>query len=230
MPTDKEQLLDWQKNRDPDAFAEMMIRYQPIINKVVGQYRTTGVPPATLRAEATTQMIKAFETYDPKLGTQPSTHVWNSLKKVQRTASESLMSGHIPENRSLKRATFVITRDNLADRLGYEPSTAQMSDELGWNQKEVARMNNELGGEATASRAAFDFYGNVITKKEGDIALAEYLYHELSGPEKVIFEHTFGYGGKPKLNNKELAKKLRKNEMWVSRAKKRLSQRLQQYR
>ena len=230
MPTDKEQLLEWQKNRDPNAFAEMMIRYQPIINKVVSQYRTTGVPPATLRAEATTQMIKSFETYDPRHETQPSTHVWNSLKKVQRTASESLMSGHIPENRGLKRATFVITRDNLSDRLGYEPSASQMADELGWNEKEVGRMNNELGGETTASRAAFEFYGNAITQKGEDTALAEYLYHELSGPEKVIFEHTFGFGGKEKLNNKELANRLNKNEMWISRAKKKMSQRLQQYR
>ena len=230
MPTDKETLLKWQKTRDPELYAQMVIRYQPIVNKVVSQYRTTGVAPATLRAEASTQMIKAFKTYNPKLGTQPSTHIWNSLKKVQRTASESLMSGHIPENRALKKATFQITRDNLTDRLGYEPSTSQMADELGWNEKEVGRMTHELGGEATASRAAFDFYGNVRTEKGKDTALAEYLYHELSGPEKVIFEHTFGYGGKQVLTNKELAKRLRRNEMWISRAKKKLSKRLQEYR
>jgi DNA-directed RNA polymerase specialized sigma subunit len=228
--TDKEQLLQWQKTGDPKTYAEMVIRYQPIVHKIVSQYRTTGVSPATLRAEAATQLIKSFKSYNPNLGTQPSTHVWNSLKKVQRTASESLMSGHIPENRALKKSTFTITRDNLTDRLGYEPSTSQMADELGWNQKEVGRMTHELGGETTASRAAFDFYGNAVTEKHKDIALAEYLYHELSGPEQVIFEHTFGFGGKQILNNKQLAKKLRKNEMWISRAKKKLGKRIRDYR
>lgn len=230
MPTDQENILQWQKTKDPQLFADLVVRYQPVVNKVVGQYRTVGVSPATLRAEATTQLIKSFKSYDPKHGTQPTTHVWNNLKKVQRVASESLMSGHIPENRALKRSTFTIVRDNLEDRLGREPSTSEISDEIGWNQKEVARMSHELGGEATASKASFDFYGNAITKEQPDKALVDYMYFDSSGPDQVILEHTFGYAGKPILNNKQIAKKLRKNEMWVHRAKKRLSQQAQSYR
>ena len=230
MPTDQENILRWQKTHDPKLFADLVIRYQPVVNKVVSQYKTTGISPASLRAEATTQMIKAFQSYKPGMGAQPTTHIWNNLKKVQRVASESLASGHVPEHRALRRSTFQITRDNMTDRMGYEPSNQQMAEELGWDEKEVGRMTHELGGETTASQAAFDFYGNVVTKEHPDKALADYLYHELSGPEQVIFEHTFGYAGKPILNNKEIAKKLNKNEMWVHRAKKRLSSRIKQYR
>lgn len=223
---DRDKLVEWQKSKDPKLFADLIIRYQPVVNSVVNRYSTVGVAPATLRAQATSQLIKAFDSYKPDKGAQPTTHIWNNLQKVQRIASESQISGHIPEHRNLKRATFTIVKQNLEDRLGYEPSTAELSDELNWNKKETARMLNEVQGETTASKAAFDFYGNSITKEHKDKALVDYLYHELDGKDKVIFEHTFGFAGKPILNNKEIAKKLRVNEMFVHRSKKRLSEKV----
>lgn len=227
---DKEQILDWQKTRDPTTFANLIIRYQPVVNSVVNKYRTVGLAPATLRAQATTQLIKAFDSYNPDKGTQPTTHIWNNLQKVQRMASESLMSGHIPENRNLKKATFNIVKDNLTEQLGRDPAVDEMADELKWNKKEVGRMMNELKGEITASNAEFDFYGNATTSTGKDKELADYLYTELTGPQKVIFEHTFGYGGKELLNNKEIAGRLRMNEMAVHRMKKQMSERIQEMR
>ena len=126
--TDQAMIMQWQKTSDPQLFADLVVRYQPVINSVVNKYRTVGVSPSTLRAQATTQLIKAINSYDPNKGAQPTTHIWNNLQKVQRLASESQMSGHIPENRNLKRATFTITRDNLTDRLGREPNVDEMSD------------------------------------------------------------------------------------------------------
>ena len=227
---DKQQLLEWQKTKDPALFATMVMRYQPVLNSVVNKFRTTGLAPATLKAEATTQLIKAFETYDPSKNTQPTTHIWNNLQKVQRMASESLMSGHIPESRNLKRSTFTIVQDNLADQLGREPNNTEMSDELGWNIREVERMQSEMKGETTASNAPFDFYGSSTKGESKDKVLVDYLYQELYGPEKVIFEHTFGYGGKKLLNNKEIANKLKINEMQVHRMKRSMAERIKQMR
>jgi len=231
MPTsDVDKILEWQRTRDPKLYTELTMRYKPIVQSVVNKYSTVGVAPATLRAQATSQMIKALNTYKPDKGAQPSTHIWNNLQKVQRIASDSQLSGHIPEHRNLKRSTYVIVKQNLEDRLGYEPSTEQIADELNWNKKEAARMENEIHGETTASVAEFDFYGNSTTKENPDRALVDYLYHELDGKDKVIFEHTFGYAGKPVLNNKEIAKKIRANEMFVHRAKKRLGGRIREMR
>jgi len=227
---DAEKIRQWQESKDPRLFADLIIRYQPVVNSVVNRYSTVGVAPATLRAQATSQLIKAFGSYDPTKGAQPTTHIWNNLQKVQRIASESQISGHIPENRNLKRATFTIVKQNLEDRLGYEPSTADLADELNWNKKETARMLNEVSGETTASKAAFDFYGNATTSEHKDKALVDYLYHELDGKDKVIFEHTFGFAGKPILNNKEIANKLHVNEMYVHRAKKKMSGKIMEMR
>lgn len=230
MANEQEMILEWQRTKDPALFSELSMRYKPVVESVVQQYRTVGVSPSTLRAGAQTQMIRAFDTYDPNKGTQPITHVYNYMKKVQRTASESLISGHIPEARNMKRATFQTAMLNLVDRLGYEPNIDQVADELGWNRKEAARMYKELSGETTASAAKFDFYGNATQQESKDKALADYLYHELGDKDKVIFEHTFGYGGKPVLTNKEIAKKLNVNDMWITRRKKAMSEKIASYR
>jgi len=230
MTKEQDQIVEWQKSKDPQLFTELLIKYRPVVNKIVGQYKTVGVSPETLKAEATAQLIKSFKSYNPSYDTQPITHIWNNLKKVQRTASSSLMSGHIPESRALKKSTFNIVKDNLTDRLGYEPSTAEMSDELGWSRKEVAMMTKELGWESPYSKMKYDYYGSTVNTENPDKALADYVYHELDKKDKVIFEHTFGYAGKPLLSNKEIADKLHVNEMWIHRAKKRLSEKIKSYR
>lgn len=227
---DIQKILKWQDTRDPSELAQLVVRYQPIINSVVNKYRTTGVSTSTLRSKASTQLLKALRSYDPRHNTAPSTHIWNSLQKVQRTAGESLQSGHIPEYRNIKRSTFVTVRDNITDRLGYEPNIKQMSEEMRWSQAEVQRMNKELAGEITASSAEFDFYGNSTQFANKDRELVDYLYHELKDRDKIIFEHTFGYGGKPILKNNQIARMLNTNEMSVHRAKKRLADKVRSYR
>lgn len=227
---DREKLMEWQKTRSPDTFAELIMRYQPVVNSVVNKYRTTGLPTATLRAQANTQLIKAFETYDPKKQTQPTTHIWNNLQKVQRIASQSLMSGHIPEARMMKRSTFQIVQDNLTQQLGREPNNTEMADELNWNIREVERMNSELKGETTASNAPFDFYGASTKDELKDKTLIDYLYHELHGDQKLVFEYTYGYGGKHVLNNKQIADKMGISEMQVHRIKKQMSDRIKEMR
>lgn len=227
--SDIDNIRHWQKTRDPGLLGEITMRYQPVVNSVVNKYKTAGVNPDTLKSKANAQLLLAIHSYDPGKGTAPTTHIWNHLQKVQRVAGESLQSGHIPENRAIKMSVFKTTRDNLSDRLGYEPNTEQMAEEMGWSQAEVQRMNTEMAGEVTASNAEFDFFGNSKNFSSRDKDLVDYLYHELEPREKVIFEHTFGYGGKPILKNKELAHKLGTNEMAIHRAKKRMSERIREY-
>jgi len=227
---DEELVKDWQVNKNPQSFVALHTRFRPIVNKVVSKYKNGGLPEATLRMSADAQLVTAFDTYSPDHGTAVSTHVWNHMQKVQRPAMEALTSGRIPEHRNVQLATFKIARDNLEDRLGREASVEEIADELGRDQTSVARMLHELGGETSSSGAGFDFYGNSTVLEHKDRALSDYLYYELSGPDKVIFEHTFGYGGKPILQNKEIAEKLGTNAMAITRAKQRMAQKIKGYR
>jgi DNA-directed RNA polymerase specialized sigma subunit len=230
MDNDKEQLVTWQKTHDPELLMGMMIRYRPVINSVVNKYKTTGIPPASLRAVATTEMLKSFNTYDINKNVEPITHLYNNLLKIQRIANSSLLSGHVPEARAMKRVEFNTVKLNLTDSLGYTPNNSQMADEMGWSSKEVERMESESKGEVGASGAKFDFWGNSTVSESKDKVLVDYLYHELPQKQKSIFEYTFGYNGKPILNNKQIALKMRTNEMDIHRQKKLMSARIKEMR
>lgn len=221
---------EWQKTKDSAIFGQLMTRYNPVVHKFSNQFGTAGVNKNAIKSKARAQVIRAISSYNPNAGTQPITHVYNNLKKLNRVATNSLTSGHIPESRALKMSTYKSTVDNLEDRLGREANNIEIADELKWSVKEVGRMNNELTGETTASNAEFDFFGNSTSGKSRDAELIDYMYMELDGKDKVVFEHTFGYGGKKKLNNKDIAGKLKTNEMAVGRIKKRLSQKIRDYR
>jgi DNA-directed RNA polymerase specialized sigma subunit len=228
---DREQLMNWQKTRDPEEFTKLFIRYQPVVGSVVNKFRTTGLPVPTLRAQANTQLIKAFETYSGNKETQPITHIYNSLLKVQRTANESLMSGHIPEARNMKRATFNIVKENLTDTLGREPSVDELSDELKFDKRETIRMLEETSkGEVNASRAPFDFFGSSTKSAHPDKILIEYMHSDLPEIQKIILEHSVPYFGKEQLNNKEIAQRLKTNEMYVGREKRKMAEKIKSYR
>lgn len=227
---DAKMISDWQETKDPNLLGQLISRYTPLIYSTTNKYKTSGINPIALRTQARTQLLKAFQTYDPTKKAAPITHIFNSLQKISRTGMSTLQSGHIPENRALARSTFTIVRSNLEDQLGREPSTEEMASELKWSLQETARMFSELGSEVTASGAEFDFYGQSTTGESHDKLLSDYLYSELKPTDKVIFEHTFGYAGKPILNNKELAKKLHVNEMSIHRSKTRLADQIRSYR
>ena len=229
--TEVEKVLKWQETKDPKLFKELINAYAPIRASVVNRYRTTGLNTKSLETEAMTQNIRALKTFKASGGAQPSTHIHNNLKKVYRHANESLMSGHVPEARGMQLSTYKILKENLKDQHGYEPNTKMMADEMGWSLKETARAEKELHGETTASSAEFDFYGNSKQQKSSDKQIADYLYHDLKDDEKTVYEYTFGLGGKPELKkNKDIAKAMGVNEMFVSRKKKAISKKIENAR
>ena len=101
--TDADKILEWQRTKDPALFLDILKKFNPMIHKTVNQYQTTGLAKPTLQTRAKAEFINAISTYNPEYKTKPSTHIWNNLRKVQRTASESITSGRIPEHRNLKR-------------------------------------------------------------------------------------------------------------------------------
>jgi len=228
---DSDKIVEWQKTRDPKLFLELTQQFKPLVHKTVNQYRTTGISTPTLTARARSNFINALNTYNPDFNTQPITHIYNHLRKTQRQATESISSGRIPEHRNMKMATYMTVRTNLEDNLGREPSAAELADELGYSMKSLELLEKEIGGEVTASGADFPFYGNSVQFENKDLANAEYIYHSgLSDKERVVMEHTFGFGGKSILNNKEISAKLNTNEMAVSRMKKKLGEMLREAR
>lgn len=223
--------VEWKGSQDPNKMFQLMHSYQPLIHSTTNRYRAAGLPRSVLNAEGQRLAIDAIKTYDPKRGASLNTHIYNNLRNVNRLVYKNIQVGKIPEVRGMKIATYRNLKSNMEDRLGREPAIDEMADELGWSVAEADRMERELRVELTAAKIeGAPFYGQATTHANRELELMRYLYHELSGPDKVIFEHIFGYGGKSILTNKEIAQKLHTNEMAITRAKRRLSSKIRSYK
>lgn len=221
---------DWKKTGDDNKALQLMQSYQPLIFSSVNKFSSANVPKSVLVAEGQKLAFDAIKSYDPKRGAALNTHIHNNLRNLNRIVYENVNVGKIPEARSMKAVTFMNVKSNLTDRLSREPSISEVADEMSWSEREVSRMENELAGELTTGKIeGAEFYGQALNKMGKDQELMSYAYNDLTGKDKVIFEHSTGYGGKPVLSNKDIAKKLRTNEMAITRAKRRLAEQIKSY-
>ena len=124
----------------------------------------------------------------------------------------------LPENMQLKVREFMNAKADLKEKLGREPTSEELADHLGWPLKKVVRMEKQLHNEASASTQIFEPEDPNRDSKL-DLKL-DLVYRSLSPRDKLIFEYTTGYGGKPKLSNNEIAKKLGVSAAYVSQRKK----------
>jgi DNA-directed RNA polymerase specialized sigma subunit len=111
---------------------------------------------------------------------------------------------------------------------GREPNEQELSDRLKWPIKEVTKMESELRNTLTDYTLEPETVGRMgnITKKEEYFRL---LYNELDNTEKLVYEYGVGFGGKPKLNVKEMAKKLNTYPSNIVRIKKSIIKKLNKY-
>jgi DNA-directed RNA polymerase specialized sigma subunit len=173
-----------------------------------------------LESEAKLQAVKAFETYSPSIGVKLSTHLTNYLKKVNRLAYKHQEIYTVPEDRRIKYHTFDRVKENLKDSLDRDPTIEEMAHELKWSRAEVGRYYKEQRRELSDTQPhANDIPIYTDTKS----ALLSYAYHDLPPKDKLLLEYTMGYGGKPKMSDPEIMRKLNMTRGQLSYAKKLLT-------
>ena len=192
----------WNKSKKIDNLQELHTQMHPLIMREVSKWKGT-IAPEVLEMEARGLAQKAFETYDPARNVALGTHVANGLQKLSRINYQYQNPARLPEHRQVKFHTFHYAKINLENDMWREPTLDDMSDSLGWNKKEVWRMNQEIRKDFTESVPVTSgvFFNNVDHDP-----MIDFYYHDLSPEDKLIFESTTGYGGKKILNMVELQK------------------------
>lgn len=199
----------------------------PLLQSQINRYQHPSIPRSALEAEARKLALEAFKTYDPSKA-QLGTHVTNHQKHLQRYVLNYVNIGKIPENRALAVGKFQKIKQNLMEDLGREPNTIELADSLTWAPREVERMENELrkdlaittGGEEEA------FFENIMFSTNITLELLFFVYYESDPEEKLILEYTFGFGGKPKLEVKDIALHIGKPEVYVRRKRTKLAEKI----
>jgi RNA polymerase primary sigma factor len=200
----------WKKTKDPIYANQLLTSLDPFLQFNVNRFSSAPLPRPAIESQARLLALKAFETYNPKMGTQLNTHVGHELKHLQRYVLEYQNVGKIPENRGIAISKFKNIKSNLTEDLDREPTVLELSDALDWSPHEVERMQSELRADLNVSQgkeeAFFDSQFN-MTDQARDVV--EYVYWSSPPKEQKIMEYWFGIGGNPKHTLEETAKKLR---------------------
>ncbi len=213
---------NWKKSPTKKNMTQVIKSLEPIINKELNNYRGS-IPEIALKGMAKKISVHAIKTYSPVYKAALTTHVTNQLKRLHRKNYESMSVIRLPENVQQGVTGYLTAKQMLEEKLGREPTVAEIGDEMGWHAGHVAKLEKRLRNEIVDKNLVFD--PGVIEESPYETKL-EFFYHDLTPEEKLIFEHTTGYGGKKIKTKKEIAKMLKITPVQVGRKAKILADNL----
>jgi len=217
----------WKASGKDSDLQELMVAFEPMVRSKSNTYKgKVRIPDHAIDLMYKKTLVDAFNSYDPSKGASLSTYVFTHLNKVQRWIGSNQNVGRIPENRLYKIRLFKDGELSLSESLGRAPSTAELAKHLGWSESEVDRMSSELRSDLVSQNFEIDPYSFTPSRTEATLRLFK---HELSGKERILYEHLTGYGRKKITEPKQLAKELGVPGYTVSRMKASIAKKLERY-
>jgi DNA-directed RNA polymerase specialized sigma subunit len=122
----------------------------------------------------------------------------------------------------------------LRDRLGRDPSDAELSSHIHISPKRIAYIRKARPSLAEGSfqrqgEEGEDIFQPAVHAQAGDHHLAEMLYHDLGPIDQVILETTLGLHNKRMLANQDIARRLGISPGAVSQRKARIQAKLDEF-
>jgi len=219
----------WKKTNDPQHANYLLKSLDPFLQSYVNRYSGAPLPRPAIESQARLLAMHAFNTFDPKHGTQLSTHVGHELKHLHRYVLDYQNVGKIPENRGIAISKFKNVKSHLSEKLNREPSVIELADELAWSPAEVERMHNELRSDLNVIQGKEEaFFDSQFNMSDHSRDIVEFVYWSSPPEDQKIMEYWFGIGGSPKLSVEEMAKKLRKTPEQIKASSKAIALKIQQ--
>ncbi len=213
-------LEKWRQSQDPAHLQPLLKAYEPVMANTMRYYKAPGIPEAAFKAEMTSHVINAFQSFNPDRGAALNTHVQNTLRKVYRYNNKYQNHAYIPPDSAKHIGNIDRARATLLDEIGRDPTYNEIADHLGLKPGLVKRIE-------TSRRAAIDdttLQADPIDQRLArDSEVMSLLPYSLDPKEKEVFEFMYGSrkGEMPKQNGKPslaaLAAKLGMNGSQLSR-------------
>lgn len=211
----------WQayKAGDQRALGSLMQKFNGTVNRWAMQNASPNIPHGTLTLEAWKHVKKQIDTFNPSNPKKANLNTWINwgLQKGKRFVQQQANTRRIPEPRASLVGIFNRAKEDFEDEHGRPPSLDELYDRIGadstldpgrrkrFTRKVLAKLEKEVLGDVPITGDIEDLIedGDVLP----DEAIArDLLYRSLGPRDQVIFEHAFGYGGKPQKKNVEIAK------------------------
>lgn len=201
----------WQTDPTPQTRTAMLKHVQPVLDQAVLSAAGRN-PSPNIRSRAKLMAAKSLDSYDPTRGPLRN-HLLSQLRGLQRHVGQEQNIIAVPEQLSLDRVGLRTATEALTDRLGREPSTAELADHTGLSLRRIGHIRSYR--PAVAAGSILDETGEVYSPASAlpgdntaDDAWAELVYYDLSPTDQTIMGHTLGMHGLPPLQNQELATRL----------------------
>jgi len=174
------------------------------VNKWVGP-----IARPVLEAKAKALALEAIKSYSPTGGAALASHITNRLLKLSRTVYSHQDAVRTPEHKKLKVMALNRAENDLMSIHGREPTNEELQQHLKWSPKMISEIQSATAPELLESG---DVGGGLFETQSAWAAdspdgIVNMFYYDLNPTDKLIFEHSTGYSGKPILSNTELCKR-----------------------
>ena len=211
-----------------DDFGKLYDMHLTTIDHAVNKYSAnSNVPKAAIQGQALIQFDKALKSFRPDKGAKLSSWIFSQMRPLQRFTRDNQDIAHIPDNRAMHIYKLRERTMFLTDKLGREPSTDELSEDLLLPLKTVSQLQKELKKDLSVEEGLEAFADTEGSEQIEDNIAG--MRMDLPGHQQVILDHIFGLNGKTKLPIKGIAKKLNMPESRVRYEQKLVRDKYQEY-
>lgn len=218
------------RDPSPENASAFLKAVDPVLRTGLRSY---GDPRSSLsRAYAKSIILDSARRYDPQQA-KLRTYLLTQLQGLQRYTAQSEQLVRLPERVGLDLHRVRLGTAELRDRLGRDPSDAELAEHVGVSRKRLAHLQKAtpVYAEGMLQQSNYgepDEEGLTIpTVKDGPSdAWHDFIYQDLDPTGQVIMQHTMGYGGHPVLPKKAIASKLGISPAAVTQRAARIRERL----
>lgn len=205
---------EWKSRPTPENLSRAVKSFDHLAMNAVGQQKS--VNPALLKSKARLLTAEAIKTYDPSMGTRLSTHVYNYLRPLNRSAKD--MTEIAPMSRyygdeSAKLISFV---QSFAEQNGREPDDLEIRDNLGMSEVRLNKLNKAIKYEVPESQIVGGIENDAGEESERLNLWTDYVYNDLDSTSRKIMDMKLGRHGRDQMSNDEIAQKLGLSPLDVS--------------
>jgi RNA polymerase sigma-B factor len=181
-------LARFHRTRDNAQRDQLIARFMPLARSLAARYRHTSEPFDDLLQVASIGLVKAIERYDPGRGYAFSSFaVPTILGELRRHLRDHTWSLRVPRDLQELTQRLGPVSDELARRLGREPTVAELAHELGVEAEMVVDAREALAAYTPASLDA------PMSDGENNAAIVELLGGEdesfAAVDDAVFLEH-----------------------------------------
>lgn len=212
----------WKNSPGKTTLAPLLRQVDPILQKEVNRWAGGPVARPVLVVQAKKLALDAFNSYEPGKAAL-NTHVTNQLKGLSRGPYTYASPARMPEHRQVKLKTYLTTVEDLTADKGRMPTAAEIASTLKWSQREVGRFREEQRTLYSTSQPIPPGFETTTHDQE----LLDFVYHDLVDQDKLVMEHSAGYGGAKILSAKELTKLTGMTQGQISNSKRRIRSKIE---